>query len=442
MPAPTSPSPRLNGSRPSLSRSIPGRIGLLLLIFSCAALQAADWPGWRGPQRDGQASPVPPLTSLPAEPRRVWALKVGDGHASPVVAGSRCYYLDAEASQEVVHAIDRQTGTETWKTLLDDGFRNGQTPPGPRCTPLVDEDRIYVQSCRGELRCLSTSDGHTVWRVNYLRDFKSAPPAEAGLAQGAQRHGFTAATWIEGPRLIALVGDRNEAGIVCFDKLTGAVLWKGLTDRAANAAPIVTTFAPQQPRQIVAFTVEGLIGVHLENGTLLWRVPITTTYGRHVMTPVVVDNLVMVSSKEAPLMGIEPVPDPATSTWHAQIRWQAKDVLVNFSSPVAVQGHLYGLGPEKNLFCVEARTGKLKWSQGGFATQSAEKSHLGLLAVGDSLLALTETGELILVAADATRYRELGRTQACGANWCNPAYADGRLYLRDSRELVCLQLAP
>ncbi len=415
----------------------------LLPGMLCASIAAADWPGWRGPSRDGHSAVGgSALSGLPSEPRRVWRIKIGDGLASPVVAGSHVYYLDAQDTKETVHAINRDTAEEVWKVTLDDGFKNGQTAPGPRCTPLVDGDRIYVQSCRGELQCLATTDGQLRWRVNFLRDFQSDPPAEAGVNKGAQRHGFTAAPWVEGNKLIALVGDKHGAGVVCFDKLTGKVLWKSQNDRAANAAPIVTRFAATELRQIVAFTVEGLIGVNLDNGALLWRVPITTTYGRHVMTPVVVDGIVMVASKEENLIGVSPVPDPITGGWNVPIAWEAKGVLVNFSSPVAVNGHLYGLGPERNLFCVEVKTGAVKWSKGGFATQSAEKSHLALVAVGRNLLALTETGELVLVPADPTGYRELGRTQACGSNWCNPAYADGRLYLRDAKELSCLQLTP
>jgi len=427
----------------SFLRRIEGAVWLLFGLLGAFGAAAADWPGWRGPARDGHsAAGGPALSGLPAEPRRVWRLKIGDGLAAPVVAGSRVYYLDAQDSKETVHAIDRDTAREAWRVTLDDGFKNGQTAPGPRCTPLVDGERIYVQSCRGELQCLGASDGKLHWRVNFLRDFQSEAPAEVGNNKGAQRHGFTAAPWVEGNKLIALVGDTNGAGVVCFDKLTGKVLWKSQNDRAANAAPIAATFVATEPRQIVGFTVEGLIGLNLDNGALLWRVPMTTTYGRHVMTPVVVDGIVMVSSKENGLIGVAPAPNLATRSWRAPIVWEAKEILVNFSSPVAVRGHLYGLGPERNLFCVEVKTGAVKWSKGGFATQSAEKSHLALVAVGDNVLALTETGELVLVAADPTGYRELGRTQACGSNWCNPAYADGRLYLRDGKELTCLQLAP
>ncbi|MEN9678430.1 MAG: hypothetical protein RIS76_4326 [Verrucomicrobiota bacterium] len=438
-----------HGVLPQPHRHVPGShaalvlAGLLGLITAFIDGRAADWPGWRGPIRNGHSAlGTPTLEHLPAEPRRVWRLKIGDGLASPVVAGSRVYYLDAQDTRETVHAIDRDTAKEAWSVTLDDGFKNGQTAPGPRCTPLVDGDRMYVQSCRGELQCLGTGDGTVRWRVNFLRDFQSGAPAESGVHKGAQRHGFTASPWIEGDQLIALVGDTHAAGVVSFDKRDGKVRWKSQKDRAANAAPIVASFPGSPIRQVVAFTVEGLIGLNLDDGGLLWRVPITTTYGRHVMTPVVVGGIAMVASKEECLIGVAPALDSTTGRWEAPTAWQTKEILVNFSSPVAVGDYLYGLGSERNLFCVDTRTGAVKWSQGGFATQSAEKSHLALVAVGKNLLALTETGELVLVAADPAGFRELGRTQACGSNWCNPAYADGRLYLRDSKELICLQLVP
>lgn len=175
----------------------------------------------------------------------------------------------------------------------------------------MDGDRVYAQSCNGELRCFAVTDGQLKWRVNYTKEYHAALPAERGLAKGAQRHGFTAAPWVDGQCLIALVGDAQGARIVCFDKVSGKVLWQSQNDHAANAAPITALIGGRPPKQVLAFTVEGLIGLDLQNGDLLWRVPITTTYGRHVTTPVVAGNIVMVASKEENLMGVALTPGPA-----------------------------------------------------------------------------------------------------------------------------------
>lgn len=369
-------------------------------------------------------------------------MKIGDGLASPVVAGDKVFYLDHQDGKDTLHAIDRITGRELWRSPIDDVHKDSQSSPGPRCTPLVDGDRVYAQSTKGELRCLAVADGKLKWRLNFTQDFGAIFFGERGMAQGAHRHGYTGSPWVDQQRLVVTVGDTNGAGIACLDKLTGKVLWKSQNDRAGNAAPITAMIGGDEPKQVIAFTVEGLIGLNLLNGELLWRVPLTSTYGRHVTTPVVVGNVVMVASHQRGMIGAEITREPATGKWNAAIKWDSKDFTMNFSSPVAVAGYLYGLGPEKNLFCVEAKTGKQMWSKDGYTTSAAEKSHVAFLAMGKNLLLLTDVGELVLFAANPAEFKELGRVQVCGANWCNPAYADGKLFLRDARELICVELIP
>lgn len=425
---------------------------LVLLSANCCA---SDWPGWRGPFRDGHVpSGVAVPETLPREPRRVWQAKIGAGFASPVVAGNRVFYLDAQEKKEVLHAVERDTGRECWQSLLDDVFKDFQSAAGPRCTPLVDGDRVYALSCKGELRCLAVADGKLNWRVNFSKDFKAEAPVERDTMQGAHRHGHTGSPWVEGNRLLAFVGDTHGAGIVCFEKQTGAVLWRSQNDEAGNAPPITAHIAGTEPKQVVAFTAEGLIGLNLEDGGLLWRVPLSSTYGRHVTTPVVVSNIVIVASRERGMVAVEVTRQSvatgaanssnsvAAVKWNARIKWDSMDFAMNFSSPVAVGEYVYGLGPDREIFCAEARTGKAMWSKRGYTPTEPENSHAALLAMGKNLLLLTDTGELVLFAANPTAFKELGRVQVCGVNWCNPAYADGRLFLRDARELVCVELLP
>ncbi len=207
--------------------------------------------------------------------------------------------------------------------------------------------------------------------------------------------------------------------------------WPGWLGQArdGHAAPgsVVPKSLPLDPKRVWAFPIgEG----H------------ATTHGRHVTTPIIDGNLVMVASKENSLMGVELTAEPGTAKWQAAIKWQTKDHFVNFSSPVAVGGYVYGLGPNRDLFCVETKTGKPMWSQEGFAVKSAEYAHLAIIVLGENLLILTETGEVVLVAADSKEFKELGRAQVCRSNWCNPSYAHGKLFLRDDRELICVDLLP
>ena len=126
--------------------------------------------------------------------------------------------------------------------------------------------------------------------------------------------------------------------------------------------------------------------------------------------------------------------------------WLSKEGAMNFSSPVAVGKNLYGLGPAKNIICVDIPTGKTLWSKAGWLTTSADKAHASFLVMGKNILTLTDGGLLVLFAADPAECREISRVQICGANWCNPAYVDGKLFVREgiktTGELLCVALLP
>jgi len=340
-----------------------------------------------------------------------------------------------------MHALQTDDAKELWRATVDDTFQDEQGPPGPRCTPVVDGDRVYAQSGKGELQCLTVAEGRRLWRVNFTNDFGAAFLGEDSKIPGAAEHGYTAAPLIAGERLIAYVGGTNGAGIVCFAKRTGQILWKSQDDLAAYAAPMLATLSGVT--QVVCFTVEGLLGLSLDNGKPLWRVPLKTNYGRNCTTPVIVDDWVVAGSYRAGLIGVKVSGDAAGLK--AERRWENKSAAMNFSSPVAVGRHLYGLGPAKNVICLELETGRIVWSKEGYITSSADVAYASFLVFGKNILVCTDGGELVLLATDPAQCRELGRTQVCGRNWCSPAYSSGRIYVRDglrtTGNLVCVDLA-
>ena len=142
------------------------------LVLLCPVALAADWPQWRGPLRTGQVPPGEPVPDkLSIEPKLVWRIKVGEGLASPVVAAGKVFYFDNSDGKETIHAISVSTSAEVWRKDIDAPFQDMQGPNGPRCTPVVDGDRLYALSCKGELQCLYVANGKLVWRANFTDDF-------------------------------------------------------------------------------------------------------------------------------------------------------------------------------------------------------------------------------------------------------------------------------
>lgn len=410
------------------------------LVFSSLAGQE-DWPQWRGPNRDGHVPASEKIiTALPAEPKVLWKMRIGPGISSPIVAGDKVIYFDAVDGKETLHAINRETKEELWRAPIDETFHDMQGPDGPRNTPLVDGDRVYAVSCKGQLDCLNLADGKKIWGVNFVADFGASFIGEKGTAPGASRHGNNGTPLIVGDKLYACAGSTNGAGVVCFEKKTGKVLWKSQNDQAAYAPPAFATLAGVP--QLLCYTADGLISLNPADGELFWRVPINTAYARHVTAPVWHDDVVVVSSHQVGMIGTRVTKSDGKPA--ADRAWLSREAAMNFASPVSIGNHLYGLGPRKNLECVEISTGKIMWSQEGYWQTSADKAYGGFLVVGTNILALTDTGQLVMFKATPEKFTEVGTAQVCAANWCNPAYADGKLYLRDGNkgpgDLICLSL--
>ncbi len=409
-------------------------VALLALSTPC---RADDWPQWRGPDATGivpKGVRVP--TTLPTEPEVVWRAPIGDGWAPLVVAKGVLYYLDAQEGKEVVHAVDAATGQERWRHPLDVLFSDSGSVPGPRTAPLVDGDRVYVQSCYGEFRCLSVADGKVLWRTRFSEDFGAMRPAEVGDNPGGIRHGYSSPPAVDGDRLIVAVGSEKGASLVCFDKRDGKVLWKSQNDPPGHLGPIVTTVAGV--KQVAAFTAIACIGVDIKTGALLWRLPIETRNGRHAMTPIVSGGMVVVGSIDTGLTGIRVTRKGAGLT--AEKAWNLPSLGVNFYSPVALGPMVYALGPGDSLNCVDARTGAIVWKKDRFFAGLVHSEYIAPMGMAGNLLILTDGGQLLLLRPDGKDCRELGRATVCGRNWAGPAYANGCLYLRDARELKCVRL--
>jgi len=413
------------------------RLSLIAIFFLSVSVDSfsADWPHQRGPQQNGVMSPgsIDSL-HLKDEPEILWKEAVADGYAAPIIVKDIVIYGDLQRGKETYTAIKLGDAKPLWKDVLDSPHRDG-FGTGPRCAPVSDGEIVLLQSCKGELHCLDLLSGDLQWSKNYTKDFGSLYIGEKGNALGASRHGYTASPFIDGDHVIALAGGKG-AGIVCLNKNNGKVIWKSQDDQAAFSPPIVTTLAGI--KQVVCFTVKGLVGVDRADGKLLWRVPLSTSYGRHVVAPTIYNDMVIVGSHEVGLIAVKVTAKGKELI--AEESWKlGKEMAPNFASPICMGDNLYLLA-KKQVLCIDAKTGKLAWSKDGNVKTSAGQAFAAFVGLKDQVMMLNDMGELILFEADPGSYKETGRVQVCGKNWCHPAYSNGKLLIRDSRKLICLDL--
>jgi outer membrane protein assembly factor BamB len=410
---------------------------LVATTLACGGLSAADWPQVRGPLGTGclpADAPVP--ATLPSDLAVVWKKPLGDGLAAPIISHGQVIYGELENGQEVFRACALSDGTLRWSDRLGPPHKDA-FGSGPRCAAVSDGSSVVLQSCRGELHCLDARTGVLRWRTNYVTDFQAIYTGEKGTTAGGARHGYSGSPCIDGEHVIAQVGGPG-AGVVCFSATDGTVVWRAENDQAGYAPVVVTTLAGE--RQVVCFTVAGVIGLRRSDGQLLWRTPITTSLGRHVMAPVIVDDLVIVGSHEVGLVATR-VSATAAGMTATEVWRSGRDLAPNFASAVALAGHLYLLAGNQ-VVCVNVATGAVCWRQDGLVGGVPARAYAAFIGMSERVLMLNDSGELLLFRADSSAYQEIARVQVCGKTWCQPAYADGMLVLRDAKALHSIALQP
>jgi outer membrane protein assembly factor BamB len=397
----------------------------------------AQWPGWRGSHRDGHSSQALP-SALPTHLIPEWKIPVGHGYAGPVVDGGILVYVDETGGREMAHALNARDGKELWRTAYAPAWSD-EFEPGPRCTPLIDGDRVYVQSAQGELSCLAMKDGARIWGMSFAELGMTWNPERQSNVGAAVRRGHTGSPIVDGDRLVVQVGSTNNAAIVAADTRTGRILWRSLSEHTSYSSPVVGTLAGR--RQCITATCEGLVGLDMTDGTPLWRVPFKTHANRNVLTPILTGDRVIFASHSTGMRCVEVIAtNRATATdapgLVAREAWFNKSLRINLPTPVLVGGHLYGVGAGKDFVCINATNGIVTWSEKGYGDVA------NVVTDGARLLVLCDSGEVRLLQASPMQHVELGRFQACGKTYSQAAWADGVLHVKDPGTLAGWRLSP
>ncbi|MCY2996440.1 MAG: PQQ-like beta-propeller repeat protein [Planctomycetota bacterium] len=376
-----------------------------------------------------------------AGPKVLWKTETNRGFSSFAISGGKALTQIvrdmAGKPREICLALDAKTGKELWATDVgigtfdrggDAGAPDNSGGDGPRSTPTVNDGRVYVATQDLVLHCLDAATGKELWTKDLIKDHA-----------GRNISWKSAASPVIDGDLVFIGGGGPGQSLLAFHKQTGEVVWKSQDEIITHATPVVATILGQ--RQVIFFLKSGLLSVAAKDGKALWKFPFdyrTST----AASPVVCGDIVYCSA------GYD-VGGGACRIKKAGDQFQAeelykipgnRDIPNHWSTPVYKDGYLYGMFSFKKfttgpLKCVEVATGKIIWEQPGFGAGN-------VILVNDQIVALTDFGEVVIVAATPTAYQELARVKAVtGKCWSTPALSDGRLYVRSTKEGTCLDVA-
>lgn len=397
-------------------------ISALLLVT--ATTSAADWPQFLGPARNGISTETGLMKTWPAEgPKEVWRVKGGVGMSGMAISGGKLMTLVQKDGQQWLLALDAKTGKSLWETPLAPEYKN-QMGNGPRGTPAISSDQVFVYTGEGILIAASAKDGKILWQHHPVKDM-GGEPADYGMA---------CSPLVVGSQVIVTPGAPG-AAVVAYDTKSGKLAWKTGDDPAGYSSPALLKVGGKE--QIVVFTGASAIGLTPGTGEILWRYPYETDFNCNIATPLAVDGRVFISCGEnhgcvlLDVSGKEPA-----VVWESQ---GTKSILKNeWQTAIQVNGHLFGFdnvgsaGPVTHLACIDIK-GNPVWQKARFGKGN-------LIAADGKLFLSTMKGELVVLAATPKGYEELGRKVVLGTTRQAPSLSGGLLYLRDDKELVCLDV--
>jgi outer membrane protein assembly factor BamB len=403
---------------------------LLILIVACECGFAGDWPQILGPHRDGKAETETLAASWPAAgPKLLWQRDVGRGYAGVAVVGNACILFHREGDNAIVERLDADTGKSRWKKGFPTHYESGIAPDdGPRCTPIVHDEHVYVFGADGDLHALNLADGTVVWSKDLYREF--------GAPSGYFGAGST--PLLEDELLFVNVGGKSGYGLVAIDAATGEARWHKTDEQASYSSPIAT--AIDGARQVIFVTRLNVVSVDPKTGEERFRFP----FGMRGPTvnaamPIVLGKLLFVTANYGVGAKLAEI-----SAGGANVRWEKDEVLSSqYTTPIEHGGFLYGIHGRQDvgvaeLRCVEMATGKVCWTEPNFGSAN-------LIGIGDQLLIQKISGELVLAKRDPAKFMKLADVKLFpngSVVQALPALSNGVYFVRDEGTLKALRVGP
>jgi outer membrane protein assembly factor BamB len=409
---------------------------------------AADWPQWRGANRDGVWTETGLVERFAAAQLPVqWRVAVGSGYCGPTVADGRVFVMDRvvkPARQERVQCFDAETGNPLWSYAYDCVYERVQYEAGPRASITISDGRAYSLGTMGHLHCFDVKSGKVLWSHDCRKEYAARVPI----------WGIAGAPLVEGDLLIVPVGGKDNACLMAFDRVTGQEKWRALKDGVSYSAPIVIDQAGK--RVLVCITDERIAGLDPQTGQLHWEhafvpkemeITIATPVfdGKHLVVTSFYDGMVV--------LNVNPDKLAVELLWQRRGTSEQKTDALHccISTPMVLGEHIYGVDSYGELRCLALKTGDRIWEDLR-ATPKARWSNIHMVRNADKVWMFNERGELIITRLAPDGFHEISRAklldpteeqlgQRGGVCWSHPAFANKRIYARNDTELVCADLA-
>jgi outer membrane protein assembly factor BamB len=416
-----------------------------------ARRQGDDWPAFLGPTADSKSRETGILTAWNSSPPRiVWQQPLGTSYGAPTISRGRLFQFCRYGKAARLTAMRSETGEELWKfeypTDYEDlyGYNNG-----PRCSPVVDDDRVYILGAEGMLHCLRVVDGKLLWKHDTQDEYGVVQNFfGVGSAPVVYRDLLIVQIGGSGPQGRAAppgrldVVDGNGSGVVAFDKHSGEEKYRITNELASYAGPVLATIGDRDWCFVLARG--GLVGFEPASGKVdfhyPWRAELLESV--NASNPVVVDDLVFISETYGPGSSLLRVrPGGYEVVWSDEKRPRDKRMQTHWNTAVHHEGYLYGSsGRHANnaeLRCIELKTGEIQWSEPGLSRSS-------LMYVDGHFLCLTEYCELLLLKANPKKFEQVAKLelQDRPPAWAAPVLSHGLLYVRGNDRLTCYELIP
>jgi outer membrane protein assembly factor BamB len=397
------------------------------VMLSWSISLKADWPQWRGPNRDGLVKNAVVPAAWPKTLKEEWKVPVGKGHASPVEANGKIYVFARQGEEEVLLCLDAVTGKEVWRSSQPISYEPHEAAvahgKGPKSTPTVSNGIVYTLGISGVLSAHEANTGKLKWRREFSKEYPKTSPW----------FGTAMSPLVDSGLLIAHVGGHDKGALTAFDAQTGATKWSNDMDGPAYASPIIVTFAGA--RQIVNFVQNSLVGVDFTSGKLLWKLPSKTQYNENINTVLSYKDMLIFSREGQGLAAVR-LTKPGAEIVPEQV-WVNKEAELYMSTPVLQGKTVFGMTSRQKgqFFAVDAETGKTIWQSPGRMGENA-----AILNLADkAILFLTNDAKLIVQAADGKTYLPVAEyTVASSPTWAHPLIIGKRILIKDETTLISL----